>query len=491
MKQLAKIRLYILLTVVLISLCACQQSPDAPIVISKNDGAFDANAAISADEHHEAGKTQSVSVYDQFTSTDGSVTFLMSIDTQLTGADMPVLEVEPHFLTVQDAQNIAHALFGDATLYEAEPSLSEHYSKGEIQKKIDRWSEYTTGSAIRDLYGYDPGSNTVELVKAFIERYRTLYEFAPTENPHTLCQWTFRKASEYTVLQEDRVGLDLSGDNDEICLQLEIDGIPYHFMVSNRDQSDFRVNMVTACIYDGLSPDGIDESIFMAKLCRTPEPTEAQLTQLQQRASQILEEMELGQWKIDQCYVQTRSFGSTPEYVVCVNAVPVLNGGEVIRQPQLTSLRNPEGYAADYYYTDVNFQFSANGDLISFMLYSPLDVKEVLNENVAVLPMEEMMDTARRYLQYSDCYAYGFGDHLDQAGEKLSCTVTVSQLDYNLIRVRVPNSDTDFYYVPGIILRGQVQYAGSISGTVYYESKDLETLVAINGVDGTIISLED
>lgn len=490
MKFTTKKFLCIALALIMIMLCGCQGNPDKSIVNSKNDGSFDANVVISASEHHEPDETQAVKYMDTFMSTDGSVTFLFTIDDQITAADMPVLEVTPHFFTEEDAKNVAYALFGDAVFYEAEPSLSKNYSKSEIQERIERWSRFTSSDAIKELYGYEPGYDATALVKSFIEKYTTMYETAPEENPHIPCQWTFRKSSEYTIPAEDRAGVDMSKDNDEISAQLQIGGIPYYFTVTNRNQSDFKVNMVTACIYSGSSPDGMDESIFMAELCRTAEPTDEQLANIRNKAEQILTNMNLGQWKIDQCYVETTYYGDTPEYVVHVNAVPILNGMEVVRQPQLTNLRNDNAYASNYYHTDVNFKFSANGDLILFMMYSPLEVKETLNENVDVLNFDEMIENTKLYLQHSDYYEYGFGHFLDQVEEDVSCTVTVSQLDYNLIRVKVPNTDESYYYIPGITLRGTARYVGDTSGNLYYESEGVETLVAINGVDGTIINLD-
>lgn len=486
MIKIAKKLACVLLPVSLL-LCACQENPEKSSVVSKNDGAFDANVTATAGEHHEPGETTVVRHTDQFTSTDGSVTFLMDIDEEVTMVDMPVVKVKPHFLTEEDARRAAIALFGDVTFYEAEPARSYIYSKSEIQEKIQRWSPYTTQEALRELYGYDPPDYTAGLVKDFIEEFTQRYELAPEESPHVPCQWTFRKGSVYMLPPDELKEADTSDDNDEIDCQLRLNGIPYLFMVSNRDRSDFKVNMISACVDDGISPSGVDNQIFRARLFRTPEPTGEQLAAIRAQAEQILEDMALGEWKIDRCYVETLYMGEIPEYVVHVDAVPVLNGVEVVRQEQLTSLRGEDRYSSSYYYTDVNFEFAATGELYYFMMYSPLDVQEAVNSNVAVMSFDQLLENAKEYLRNSDAYAYGFGLFLNMVQEPVSCTVTVSQLKYNLIRIRVPNSDDDYCYVPGITLQGTVQYVGE-SGKVYYETLEPENLVAINGVDGSAIT---
>lgn len=474
--------------VALFLLSGCQQTPGQNAVVSKNDGAFDANVIVSASEHHDPDETQSVQYSETFTSTDGSVTFLVAVDEEVTAADMPVLEAVPHFLTAEDAKRVAQALFGDAVFYEQELVFHEKFSKSEIQEKINRWMPYTSMEAVNELYGYEMQDDISETVKSFIEEYTEMYETAPEENVHEICNWVFRKFSEYYYTEEELAGKDLSNENDEINATVRFHGYPYLVMVSNRNKSDFKVNNIAACFYDGLNPSNIDELIFMAELCRTEEPTEEQIEMIRTKAAKMLEDMELGQWKIDECYVETTYKGNIPEYTVCVNAVPVLNGMAVIRQPQLGSLRGEDAYSASYYYTDARFKFSANGDFIFFHIYSPLEVKETLNPNVAVKSIEELMEAARQYLRNTDAYAYNYLYEVQHSmiQEEVDCTVTVTKLEYNLVRVKVPMTEVNYYYVPGIVLKGTAEYTGKESGKLYYTSEDL-TLVSLNGVDGSVV----
>ncbi len=471
-------------------LAACAANPEKPVVISKGDGSFDKNTAVPASETHAPEATQAAKYTDTFTSTDGSIEYVIDINETVTGADMPVVEAAPYFLTEEDAKRTAEALFGrDAVFYEAEPDRLENYSKSEIQEKLNRWTQYTSDDAIRKLYGPEFNESKKEIVKRFVEKYTKKYETAPEDPPHTPCQWTYRKSMEYYMLSDELSGIDLSTDNDEISTQVKINGIPYHCSISRRDMRDYKISMVTLCITDGMGPDNLDERHFYAKLCRTPAPTESQLEDAKRKAAKILADMALGQWEIDRCYIETRDFaGDVPEYVIHVDAVPVLNGIPAIRQPQLGTLKSDKAYASNYYITDANFRFSPNGDLIFLMLYSPLEIVDTVNDNVAVKSFDELMALAKNNLQLRDNHSFFFGYFVDGIEENVGCTVTVSELSYNLARVKAPGTDQRYYYVPSVSLCGTVEYYGKDSGKIYYTSDAPETLVILNAVDGTVIS---
>lgn len=154
--------------------------------------------------------------------------------------------------------------------------------------------------------------------------------------------------------------------------------------------------------------------------------------------------MELGEWSIDQCNVKTTYYGDVPEYVICISAVPVIQGTPTIRYPQLDNLKSENIYASNYYYTDAYFEFSSNGDLMLFRMYSPIEIKEIVNENVALLSVDDLLVKAKNHLERSDLYAYGIGSEIEQLKDKIGCKVEISNLDMGLTRVKVQDSD-DYY----------------------------------------------
>lgn len=471
----------------LIFCSGCQNNPNKNIIVSKQDNILsDSPVAIEGEENTTNATT--ISYNSSFSSTDGSVNFTMNITQNISTSDLPVIQVGPHYLTSADAKTVAFSLFPDAVFYEAESQLSENFSKSEIQEKLSRWTQYANMDSIEELFGEGESYTTLDIIKSYIEAYTGMYEQAPEENPHLPCAWTMRKASEYTLLENELSGADLSNDNDEVCTQCTVNGIPYRLSVTTRNQSDFKVNIITCCIDDGLSPRNIDERIFSAKLCRTEEPVDAQLVSLQEKAEQLLSRFNLGQWEVDECYVETRYIGNYTEYMVHVNAVPVLNDVPVLRHPQLTALRNQDGYAPNQYLTDAQFVFSPSGDLISFTLYTPLESQNVVSENANVMTFNNLLARAEEYLSLTDSYNYGFGEYLFFIQEDVQCNVSVSDFIYGLSRIKVPDTDDSYYYVPSIILKGTAECIGKETGKTYYLSDEVETFMVINAVDGSLIN---
>ncbi len=491
----------VLTTAMLTGLYGCQQAPTAQSVVNKNDGSFDSSVIASATEDPAVGSAQAVAYTDEFTSTDQSVTFAFNINDQIPVVNNPVVEVVPHYLTAIDAKRVATALLGDVDWLEEEPSNEPEYTKEQIQDKISRWSQYANAEAISELYASDPEytDSVVDIVQSFIKKYSDRYESAPSGSPKA-CEWTLKKDSYYFYSAESLVGQDLSDDNDAIQAVAKVGDVEYTFGVSTRNMSDFKINNIHLRLGEGISPDGIDPYIYRAKLCRTEKPTDEDIAAVVAKAEKMLVDMNLGQWQVDSSSVQTIYFGDTPEYRINVTAVPVINGIPAIRVPQISNLKSDLVYASNYYMTDASFQFSVNGDLLGFEMYSPIDTKEILNENVATKSLDELMGLAKNHLMLSDYYKYGLSadsldNHEEYYGEKLACQIGICQMEFGMLRVKVPNTDESYYYVPGIVLSGTVDYLGSETGDVFAASGQgiyydrIVPIVALNAVDGSNIEL--
>lgn len=482
--------LSIFITLGIMLFCAgCQDAPEDSAVINKSKQNFDVKVVASEDETQALlDNTLNVSCQRTFTSTDGSVNFLMDIDQTINSSAMSVVKVKPHFLTGEDAKRVATSLFPNADFFEAEPERAKIYSRSEIQGKLGRWSQYTNIDALENLYGDSQSEDYVDIIRSFIEEYALMYEQSPAENPHTPCEWKMRNSSVYTLTADELAEASISDYSDEMSTQFSVNGIPYCLTATTRNKDDYKVNMISCYIYDGLCPRDLDERIFAAKLCRTDEPSQEQLDSIKLETEKLLSSFNLGHWQIDECYVQSKNYGNETEYYVRINAVPVLNGISALRHPQIGSLRNQNGYAANYYLSDVQFVFSANGELISFSLFSPLDIQEIVDDNVKVPSIDNLLNQAQKHLELSDSYNYGFGPFLEFIEEEVQCNITVSEIEYGLSRIKVPNNEDAYYYVPSIRLKGCSEYIGKESSEAYYVSEKPEILLVINALDGTVIN---
>ena len=452
-------------------------------------------------------------VTERFSNKDGSADFRMALETRQTLENPRAVEVEPYYLTAEDARCLARTLFGDADYQEAEPIQIKRYSKSEIQAMLDRWTRYGTKEALTELYGAPPTDACMEDVKWQLAQFGERLETAE-ENPHEPCRWTYRKYMDYHYSQEMIAQMNREKDFDELAAQLTVGEIPYRFEVYKNDtlaesQSDVCMALVRLPVMDGPSilpenaisgsGENLDHRYFVAGLCRTPLPTDEQLTALQQKAEQILQALNLGSWQLDRLYIETRTYGETSEYTVHIGASPVVDGIPAVHQkPQFSPMENAEidgvSYRSDWEQTSADFGFSADGRLTNFSLISPLTEKTT--RPLEVLPEEELLEKAKEALKNTKEFAEPYrakawepslGNwEVAADSEAVNTTVTATALEYRMARTDSAGKDV-YAYTPCLVLRGTVRCVGKDTGTVYYESQMPETLVAVDAVTGEAI----
>lgn len=480
------------------TLAACADNPQQEVVTSKNDGAFDINALKSPTESDDSDSEIRVQHSDQFTSTDGSIAFTLNIEESISVTQMPVVEVVPHFLTGEDAKRVARELFGDAAFYERQPSASQEYSKSQLQEKIDLYSQYAGQDAMDQLHGTKDAdwSEEINLLKMEIAKFTEQLESAPEENPHTPCDWTMKKERYYNNTKDETAGRDVSEDSDVIYATVKVGDIEYIFAATTRNKEDYKVNTIQVGLTSGIGPVHIDQAIYRSMLCRTEKPTEEQISAAKSRAQEMLDQMGLGAWIVERASAQATYCGDTPEYSILVNATPVINDVSALYGQFGGSLVSSDVFASNYPMSMASFEFTADGTLISFLLRSPFDMN-VINDNVATVSMEELIEKAKSHLALSDAKASygvpnGFVESYERKyDEKLICKIEISELDYGIARINVANSDDSYYYVPAIVFKGSADYYGQDTGTLYMSSGDygerVQSLLWLNAVDGSII----
>lgn len=426
-----------------------------------------------------------ISYSDTVTNGNGSINYTFNIDQSLSYAALPVVEVVPHYLTTEEAQRVARVLFGDAEFYEADPLLAPQYTKGEIEACIQRWSEYSTMEGVATLMGQED-SFTLEKIQQKIAELTALYDTAPEDSTRIPCRWEFQKETVYTYSPEEAASVDTSLDNNAIMATCQVNDVTYQFHAVTRNQADYKLNELTAFPDGSKSPLSIDTSIYRARLTRTDPPTEEQIAAVKEKAMDMLQQMDLGDWMVDQCYV--RSLGEEIlEHVICIAAVPVVDNVAVAYQSQISGLNSDEPDSSNYYMTGAQFEFSANGDLLYFSMSSPIDVKQVVQEQAEPMDLETLLDAAKQYLSVDVSAGYGLLDPSGILSESLETSVEISQLRYGLLRQKVPGTPDSYTYAPGVILYGTFENIGVESQQVYNRSLELYPILAINALDGTVL----
>lgn len=464
----------------------CQSSPERQAVVSKQNN----TAALYETQADEEITPRRFRHTEEFTSTDDSVRFYLNIDQELQTQKMPVVEVIPRSITSEDAERVAKALLGDVAFYEREPSSDPQYSKSQYQEMIARLVPYSNLTAMSDLVGVDQAQSMLGSFKQGIDQLTKAMENAPEENPHIPCDWMFKKERHYNDSDFDIGNRALGEDDDWLVATAKKGGMGYTYMVICRNQPDYKLNRFNIQLGGASVHTSWDRQIYWSELCRTGAPTQQQLQSVQLLVTNVLENMDLGQWRITETQIETFDMGNEPEYLLRIHATPVLHGVPVVYGQKNT--QQSDDYAGAYALTQATFLMSSNGDLLDMELDSPLQVKSIINENVATLPFSQLIDRARNHLTLSDAGNFGlpleqltmYEQHFD---EKILCYVTMDQAEYGLARIMAEDTTDRYYYVPALMLHGSIEYCGENSNKVYFNTQDNYTL-CINATDGTIIS---
>ena len=137
--------------------------------------------------------------------------------------------------------------------------------------------------------------------------------------------------------------------------------------------------------------------------------------------------------------------------------------------------------------TEATFTFNANGVLLSCEIYSPVDIVQVVNENAATLSVDDLLKRAKEHLSLSDKYQYGF--IVEEEKDQLQANVSIDRIDYGLTRVKVPNTDESYYYVPGIVFWGSSEIVHQDTDEVW-DSRSESVILVLNAIDGSVINVE-
>ena len=311
---------------------------------------------------------------------------------------------------------------------------------------------------------------------------------------------TYRVTVRPPVSEEQLAEMD-EDDRDNlqsVQVMTNVDGIQYQLDFTIRDDEQYKLSSFYMYPGSPMSPKGIDDMFYDSKFLRTEVPTQEQIDAAVKKAGELLNGLGLGQWQVDGCEVWVPDLRGVEEYTIIVKALPVFNGVAAIRQPALDSIKSDDIYAHNCYMTEAKIEYNAEGKLVGFEMQTPMDVVEVLNDNVATMTMDDLVQRTKDQLSLTDKEAFGLsGQYLDLmergAGEEIICKVDLCQIEYGMVRIRVPNTEDSYYYVPALKCSGTIDYVGAESGEVYSASgtdilgERILPILVLNAVDGSVI----
>lgn len=480
-RMIKRIFCLILSCLVAILCVGCQDTPEHSVVSSKNDGVFEEALNntptpiidIAVVEQEETNEEGTIQYENNFTNQDGSITYQIQFtDLQLQDYPTPVLQVRPSKITSDQARNIAQALFGDTEMFE----YTEKLSKTEIEEAILSLRERISDQSVLLEYcgGDEQMADYMTLYcQSKIEQYEKEYLSADDTKSMQLCDWEFHPQSYYFDSIPDMGVNTYPDDNaDYIVAMTEKDSVPYVFRVCNKDSGDYYIHSIFAYLNETKVNN---DDIYATAL---PDETEIEEANLQ--AYDILSRMGFDNWIIDSCEVEEQPLLSgRTGYRVAVCASPVYEGVPVVRQPQIMNLKSEDEFASNYYYEDVVFYFT-QGNLVYFEYQSPLDVVDIVNSNVAVIPFDNILKEFEEYLKLDEISSYAF-PHLQ------SVEVCVNDVEFGLTRTRIKDNHTDYYLVPAYTFRGTYELYDTNGALIMVAPN---TFAVINAVDGSIINTQ-
>lgn len=430
-----------------------------------------AQARQSQQGESEAQTKQAEEV--SFMSLDGTVEYFFPSDSSFVVTNLPAVEVAPHEITAEEAARLANALFPGAAY--SGYVFDAPRTKADLQSSMERWRGYLTDGTLSDLFCGDENimADMEKVIGRWEEAFAEKLAAAPETETRIPAQWVFRPDSDAWA-----------GGNpgtESIRALVDCGGVEYSFCAANRTQGDYSLHMIYGSLENKSSPNNIETLLQQYELCRSPRPTEAQLTVILEKAQSALTALNVGEWEIDLCLVERLPRGLEEAYIVTVKAVPVFQGNAAVRFAQLENMRSTTEGAQHYYYSDASFSFAPDGTLLDFSVYSLVDVVDVRSSGVT-LGGDELLNVAKDRLAERGLAFYNGYYPTDLA---VSAKVYIDRMTYGLVRIEIEKGIT-YRYLPALCIDGHVELYDEY-GKIFYESTTdgLTRMLVLNAVDGT------
>ena len=477
--------LIVALLVFFFTLTSCAETPSQSSVIGKNDSGLEEaidslpSEPVDLDQIIEEEK-RTLDQYS-FISDDGVVHFRFSGEVKYPETDkFPVILAAPRLRTSGEVERICRVLCGDSPIYE----YSEQLSKAELEEAILDLERHLDPDAMYEYYQGD--SDLIEIAKQFqeqrLENLKRLYEEASENVEKKLSTFEFMPDS-YWYTTSGMTG----GDGDSIRAVSDVDGVPMYMAEFQHNGSDYRIDNFHAFPNTHVKQE---EEFY-----QTTPITEEDAQRYIETAEQIIREMDIGTWKCGSYRFMNKEIHGITYYWIVTTWSPYYEGIPVTMQPQIMDLTSDDIYGAKYRY-ETMMLFLTSNRIISMEYISPMGTQKVLNENVEILPYDKIMEriisqlkvtyttqSVSQMLEWALFGSTGVQKTLEEA------TVLINGIELGYARINVPDSETDFYFVPAWTVTGTVIPGNESTLTEEWIKESSTTLLCINAIDGSVIDV--
>ena len=472
-----KSRIRALLLTLAALLAACQPTPEEDVVVNKGDGTLEEAIAAEAlpPARYEAPETLRL---DPF----GTETFQVVVDAEVCVPDVeryPIVEVVLRTVTADWARDMMYKMAGGKTIhtYQNEVPTTKEQIEGEItllQQQLANPDAYLPAGADEQTR-----AAAEKEWRELLEAWETLYQEAPdTFEPREvdMSDAAFRTASEFRGAVESgkqrETYLSVTawyggpGGNVEYNNLVDV-GMPFHFDMDS-DLTD--LNDVTISAEEAVQI-GLD---FLAQLGET-DFAPALIVAGYCDPEWGTDPIPLEEWP--QCYqIQfTRSVAGVPA---------------TYREEHYDGIGadGRERYAPAYPQESIEMDIRDSG--VTYMYWStPSELGRTLNENVTLMPFEQVVE------RFCDQILYSATPAVEETDSVIKKTLYIDRIELGMVRALQRGSVEEWVMVPAWTFFGRtvLQYAGPEPGgyplnenNEYVSETPGYSYLILNAVDGSV-----
>ena len=458
-------------------LAACQPTPEEDVVVNKGDGALEEAIAAEAlpPARYEAPETLRL---DPF----GTETFQVVVDAEVCVPDVeryPIVEVVLRTVTADWARDMMYKMADGKTIhtYQNEVPTTKEQIEGEItllQQQLANPDAYLPAGADEQTR-----AAAEKEWRELLEAWETLYQEAPdTFEPREVDMSDaafrtvpeFRGAVDFGKQRETYLSVTAwyggPGGNVEYNNLVDV-GMPFHFDMDS-DLTD--LNDVTISAEEAVQI-GLD---FLAQLGET-DFAPAQILAGYCGPEWGTDPIPLEEWP--QCYqIQfTRSVAGVPA---------------TYREEHYDGIGadGRERYAPAYPQESIEMDIRDSG--VNYMYWSaPSELGRTLNENVTLMPFEQVVE------RFCDQILYSATPAVEETDSVIKKTLHIDRIELGMVRALQRGSVEEWVMVPAWTFFGRtvLQYAGPEPGgyplnenNEYVSEMPGYSYLILNAVDGSV-----
>lgn len=452
-------RFAVILTIILI-LSACQPTPGKPVVIEKND--------IEQKIMQTADPQQSPEIPDMWNETLNfqsgvQVVVEADIDRPLV-AVFPVLEVKPHEVTQEEAQEFADFFMPGQQMYE----YIQERTKADIEQDIIIVQSYLAEAKISSKYSSEEKRQLdIEMWTDQLNRLEKEYEQVPKEESEpkpTTIEFVTEDNPESGIYKKIAVEAFLGDISPAVFVVVILDNHESHLKFQNGNTRygwDIDIN-------DSLV--GLNISMGEAKAIAERTLLDMGITDIELEETEAKAEIKLTD---DTETISTAADDSDRKKCFVFHYIPVHEGISITNVEPCYGMETEEVmYDRPWACEEIIISVNDSG-VISFQWDSPGDIVRTVNENVLLKDFEEIKEIFRKQMFYQRTWTF---PGIQENG------ITVKTIKLGYMRVKV--KDENKYYMLPVW-----DFIGDWTYTARGQENSIENVsfLTLNAIDGSVI----